>query len=224
MLARVLLFSSLWLATCGQSLAVINWSINNLTSIDGHQLQIVGQPKVIDTPYGKAVEFDGIDDGIIIDTLPIQGWQQFTAEIIFKPYAGGQHEQRFFHMQVKGEKHRLLFETRLTDDNQWYLDTFLRFDDANHPLLASEYQRPTEQWYHGAISVDGSNYRHYVNGHLQLSKPVSFTPLAAGKTALGMRLNKVWWYKGAILKIRLTPQVLNPDQFLALPTLLSPSS
>jgi hypothetical protein len=62
--------------------------------------------------------------------------------------------------------------------------------------------------------MNGQTMRHYVNGTLELSTPITFTPQGAGKTSLGVRQNKVSWYVGAIRRIRLTPRVLDVGEFL----------
>ena len=56
--------------------------------------------------------------------------------------------------------------------------------------------------------------RHYVNGKLELSRDVTFEAQTEGRTSLGVRMNKVHWYKGAIRKIRFTTAVLEPEAFL----------
>ena len=43
---------------------------------------------------------------------------------------------------------------------------------------------------------------------------VPFAPLGAGQTALGMRLNKVHWFKGAILRVRITRRALPDDELM----------
>ena len=72
------------------------WELDNLEEIGGHKVTVEGEPKVIDTPHGKALEFDGVDDGIFLDVHPLAGMTEFTVEVIFQPYADGQPEQRFF--------------------------------------------------------------------------------------------------------------------------------
>ena len=71
------------------------WHLDNLEKIGGHAVTVEGEPKVIDTPSGKAIEFDGVDDGIFLDVHPMAGWSTFTVEVIFRPYKDGQPEQRF---------------------------------------------------------------------------------------------------------------------------------
>ena len=190
------------------------WEIDNLTSIGGHKVTVLGDPKVIETPEGKAVEFDGEDDALFFDTHPLSGLGVFTVEVIFKPYANGLKEQRFFHMQEDGSEQRVMFETRLTDDNRWFLDTFIRSGEGDHTMFAEDHKHPIGPWYHAAIVVDGKTFRHFVNGQLELSKEIEFAPQKQGQTSLGMRINRVYWYKGAIRKTRFTPRALAPDAFL----------
>src|SRR5437762_72346 len=68
------------------------WIFNRLDRIGGHRTTIVGDPRVIDTPVGKAIEFDGIDVAIFVDVHPLAGAETFTWEAIFRP-DGGQPEQ-----------------------------------------------------------------------------------------------------------------------------------
>lgn len=190
------------------------WHVNNLEEIGGHQLTVEGDPKLIDTPFGKAVEFDGVDDGIFLDVHPLDGMTTFTVEVVFKPYKDGAAEQRFFHMQEDPSQERVMFETRLVDDDQWFLDTFIYSGDQKTPLYAIDNKHAVESWYHAAIVVDGNSFKHFVNGELELSEAIQFEPQAAGRTSLGVRLNKVNWFKGAIRTARFTPRALTPEEFL----------
>jgi len=47
-----------------------------------------------------------------------------------------------------------------------------------------------------------------------LSEEIQFTAQQAGTTSLGVRLNKVHWFKGAIRTVRFTPRALKPEEFL----------
>ncbi|MGD9201146.1 MAG: LamG domain-containing protein, partial [Chitinispirillia bacterium] len=78
----------------------ILWNIDSIDTIGGFPVTVLGDPNVIDIPDGeKAVEFDGIDDGLVINTNPLVGLAEFTVEVLFNPYTGGPFEQRFVHMQ-----------------------------------------------------------------------------------------------------------------------------
>ena len=73
------------------------WTFDRLDKIGGLPVKVDGNPKMIETPLGKAVEFDGVDDSIYIDQHPLAGAEQFTFEAIFRP-DGGATEQRWFHL------------------------------------------------------------------------------------------------------------------------------
>lgn len=191
------------------------WEFDNLERIGGHAVTVIGEPQVIDTPEGKAIEFDGEDDGILLPVHPLAGMDQFTAEVIFNPYAEGRKAQRFFHMEETGEtEDRVMFETRLTDDGLWFLDTYVKSGENSYPQLAEDYKHPIEPWWHAAIVMDDSTISHYVNGELEMSSPVIFEPQEPGQTSVGMRLNQVHWYKGAVRVARFTPEPLKPEAFL----------
>ena len=198
----------------GEKEQQVIWELDNLEEIGGHKVTVVGNPKVIDTPHGKAIEFDGVDDGIFFDVHPLAGMTEFTVEVIFKPYADGVSEQRFFHMQEDGTNERVMFETRLVEDNLWFVDTFMQTGGQNNTMYAIGDKHEIGPWYHAAIVVDGKTFKHYVNGKMELGKEVDFTPQKPGRTSMGVRINSVWWYKGAIRKARFTPRAMTPDEFL----------
>lgn len=110
------------------------WNLDNLKSIGGHPVTVVGNPRVIETEQGKAIEFDGHGDALFVAANPLAEFKAFTAEVIFRPAAGGPKEQRFLHFQPNGSEDRLLFETRLTPDHRWFLDTYLHTPTESHSL------------------------------------------------------------------------------------------
>lgn len=192
----------------------MNWKLDNLKSIGGHAVTVVGNPRVIETDAGKAIEFDGVQDGVFVDANLLAGLKEYTAEVIFLPVADGPKEQRFLHFQPTGTEDRGLFETRLTPDGQWFLDTYLQTGEAKQTLYADKFLHPLGPWYHAAITVDGRTMRHFVNGKEELSADVALSPLGPGRTSIGMRFNQVHWFKGAIREIRVTPAILSPAEFL----------
>jgi len=202
------------LALCARAQDAVTWNLDRLDSIGGHKLTVLGQPRVIETPQGKALQFDGVDDAIFLEVNPLAGLKEFTVEVIFRPDAGGPKEQRFFHLQEAGSENRVLFETRLTDDGKWFLDTFLKSGEGNYTQFAKDALHPLGPWYHAALTIDAKQMRHYVNGKEELATAIDFKPLAAGQTSLGVRINKVHWYQGAIRQVRITPRVLTTEAFL----------
>jgi hypothetical protein len=113
----------------------------------------------------------------------------------------------------QSDDHRLLIELRLTDDNQWFLDTFIKAGDSARVLYAEEYPHPIGPWYHAALVVKNGEMRHYVNGVLEMAGSVDYVPVSGGRTSVGVRLNRRSWFKGAIHELRVTPRALEPDGF-----------
>jgi hypothetical protein len=191
----------------------VTWDINNLEKIGGHQTTVIGNPVLIKVPGGKAVLFNGVNDGLLVNANPLAGARTFTVEAVFHPDAGGNHEQRWFHIQEETGDDRVLLETRV-DGKQWFTDTFIKSGENSRALYAENFKHPIGEWYHVALVYDGSIMRHYVNGQEELSGPLSIPPLGKGQTSIGMRMNRVYWFKGAVRKARFTPRALAPEEFM----------
>jgi hypothetical protein len=190
------------------------WELNTTNNLGGCATQVLGAPRLIETPQGKVMEFDGQQDGIIVDINPLAGMERFTLEVIFRPDAGGPKEQRFVHLQEAGGENRILIETRLTGDNRWFLDTFIRSGETNQTLYAEKFLHSVGEWYQAALVFDGREMRHYVNGIQEMSALTQYQPMKPGQISLGVRLNRIFWFKGAIRKVRFTHDALAPANFL----------
>jgi hypothetical protein len=81
-------------------------------------------------------------------------------------------------------------------------------------LFAENFKHPIGPWYHAALVFDGKEMRHYVDGKQEMSGPLTISPLTAGKTTIGVRMNRVYWFKGAVSKARFTARALRPEQFM----------
>lgn len=208
------------------------WTFDRLDAIGGFKTTVEGAPKIIDTPVGRALEFDGVDDGVWIEKHPLAGAARFTFEAIFRP-DGGAFEQRWFHLAARDPttgllaslEHpttgqdanpRFLFELRTVGDN-WYLDAFVNGPGYSQALMFKDKLHPVGHWYHVAQTYDGRMFRSYVNGVLQGEAEVAFTPQGDGATSLGTRINRRNYFKGAIRLARFTRRALPPDQFLTVP-------
>jgi hypothetical protein len=213
MRAAFLLFSAC--AVLGAQQAQVTWTFDSLERIGGHAVEVLGDPKVIGTPAGKAVEFDGIDDALFFNVHPLAGARLFTWEVIFRPDSGGSPEQRFFHLQEESSATRLLFETRLVEGG-WYLDAFAN-SGGSRALMAPEKLHPLDRWYHIAMVYDGAEFRSYVNGELQTAAAVDLLPQKEGRSSAGVRINLVDYFKGAIRLARFTHRALTPAEFLPSP-------
>ncbi|MDR3791955.1 MAG: LamG domain-containing protein [Terracidiphilus sp.] len=200
------------------------WRFDSLTSIGGHPVQLIGHPQLIDSPYGKAIQFGGAGDGLFLPVHPLAGASAYTWEVIFRPDADGPQAQRFFHLQEQdpttGEdtKNRMLFEIRIVD-GKWCLDSFASSGPSNRTLLACDASHlyPLGQWYRVTAVYDGKTLTNYVGNDLQGSGPLDLKPQFPGRTSIGIRINKLFPFKGAVLVAHMTPRVLTPPEFLPMP-------
>jgi hypothetical protein len=193
------------------------WTFDRLRDIGGVATTVEGAPALIDSPYGQAVLFDGVDDGLFIEEHPLAGAETFTFEALFRP-DGGAFEQRWFHLAEEApagqppSQTRFLFEIRVVQ-NRWYLDAFTRGDGYNHTLIFPERLYPCGQWFHVAQTFDGVMYRAYVDGALQGAHTVPFKPQGPGRASVGCRMNRVNYFKGAVRQARFTHAALPPERF-----------
>ena len=189
----------------------VTWKLENPAQIGGRATEMLGSPKVLNEGGVKAVAFNGVSDGLFVPVNPVCNWPQFTIEVLFKPESGGEEEQRFIHIQDKDGR-RIMIETRLTKDGRWALDTYLfSSKDNNRALLDKTLLHATGQWYWVALVYDGKTMTNYINGVKELSGEVVLPPMAEGRISIGVRQNKVCWYKGAIREIQFHSVALPPD-------------
>lgn len=186
----------------------IEWRVDNVTSIGGNPVTVIGAPTVVATASGAVVEFDGLDDGLLLHVNPLAGLARFTVEVVFQPAIDGNEEQRFFHAEEMDTGNRALIELRLDRRSGWALDTYLRHGDAGLTLLDRNVAHAAGRWSSAALTFDGVTMRHYVNGALEGEGPVAFKPLGAGTTSLGVRQTRVSWFKGRISRVRITDEAL----------------
>lgn len=218
------------------------WKFDNLTSIAGFKTEVEGHPKVIATAGGgKAIAFNGVDDAIWVENHPLAGAKTFTIEAIFRP-DGGDTAQRWFHIASIDPKTglaalpsgtvdpnpRFTFELRISNHDHWFLDAFTHGcptvpavcdvkDGYNQALVNPNMKYPIGHWYAVAQTYDGKTYRSYVNGVLQKQADIKFLPQGPGRTSVGTRMNRVNYFRGAVMEARFTNVALTPDQFLKVP-------
>lgn len=205
-LSRRLRTLVVWLAlvlTARASAAEVVWRLSNPAAIGERVTTIVGAPQAVRGPKGGAIAFDGKGDGLFIADVPLQAAKVFTIEILFRPDEGGLAEQRFFHLQDSAGA-RAMIETRLDGRGHWWLDTFLTSGAprAGVALIDASRVHPTGVWTWAALRFDGQRVAHFVNARKELERPVNFTAFGAGQLSIGVRQNRVYWFKGAIAEIR----------------------
>ena len=205
------------------------WKFNNLSRIGGIAPKVEGNPQLVDSPVGKAVEFNGKDDALFFPGRPLVGAKEFTIEAIFRP-DGGDFQQRWMHIAETDPKTgldanpagtadpnpRFMFEIRVVKD-QWYLDAFVNSKAGNKALAFPEKLHPVGPWYAVEQTYDGKTYRSYVNGALEGEGDVAFTPHGPGHMMVGSRMNHVNYFHGAVAEARFSTSALRPSQFLKVP-------
>jgi hypothetical protein len=198
------------------------WRFDRMDTIGGHPTEVLGHPTVIDTQYGKAVQFSGNGDAVIVPEHPLAGAKTFTWEVIFRPDADGAQAQRFFHIAEQDPatgqdtENRLLFEIRIVD-GQWCLDSYAGNRGQQITLLNCKALHPLDKWYRVTAVWDGKVLKNYVGDELQGEGPLVMDPEGPGRASIGMRLNKVFPFKGAMLMARMVPRALSPHEFLKMP-------
>ena len=160
------------------------WTLDNLARIGGYPVTVVGTPRVVSTPVGKAIEFNGATDGLVLDVNPIEGLTRFTVEALVEPAPDGPEEQRFLHISETGSERRLMMETRILPDHSWCLDTYLRMEAPGLTLIDRAKTHPAGRWHAASLTYDGKTMTSYVDGVRELSGEVVFEPLKAGRVSI----------------------------------------
>lgn len=216
-----------WFFVCYQFAAIlfaqnktesVVWHLDSLDKIGGNSIAVFGNPELIKRSDFSTIKFNGNNDGIIVNSNPLDGASAFTIEIIFKPDTSsnpGNKEQRFLHIQNPDyEPRRMLIELRLANDGKWFLDTHINADTMAHTLYAEKFTHQLNKWYHAALVYENGTMIHYVNGIEEMRGSVKYLPINSGNVSIGMRMNKRSYFKGEIKLIRMTDRALTPDKFI----------
>jgi hypothetical protein len=190
------------------------WIIDSTTSIHGDAPTMVhGSPQVMPSPQGDALCFDG-DDAVVLNANPVRGLAAFTVEVFMRIDGvtnAAFNQPRYLHVETS-DASRLTMEARITDTS-WYLDTFLLSSGGeSRTLIDAAKVHPVGQWTWTALTYEGGQMRHFVDGVEEASGTVTLPALGAGKMSLGVRQNLVNWFQGCIREVRVTPTALAPAQ------------
>jgi Concanavalin A-like lectin/glucanases superfamily len=215
------------------------WLFDNLKTVGtspSYNLAVSGAPMVIDTPEGKAVQFNGTNDTLEVSKNPVDVWPQWTVEVIFRIDTGGAQAQRWFHIAGTGGMgtgERVLFELRYdAAKDTWFQVAFVQ-GGATGRLFGWNFPHPAGKWYHVAIVIDGKTMKPYVNGvwepagncageactppNLTAPFPLAYKQIGPGGTRVGSRYGGSAYLKGAVRMARFTPRALTPAEFLPNP-------
>jgi hypothetical protein len=65
-----------------------------------------------------------------------------------------------------------------------------------------------------AAVYDGREFRSYVNGVQDGAAELDLDPQGPGRASVGVRINKVFYFKGAVAQARFSHRALSPEEFL----------
>ncbi len=174
------------------------WILGDARLVGGIAPTVWGAPRLM--PDGTLF-FDGKRDGLMLPANPIAGWTAFTVAVHFRPESDAPAEQRFLCIEDRNEA-RLTMETRIVDGKAWCMDTFLLAGTDKRALQDRTKLHPLDKWAWAELAYDGRTMASYIDGVGELSGPVAFPPMGAGNTSVGVRLNRVFWFKGRIGEVR----------------------
>ncbi|AFN74611.1 putative lipoprotein [Melioribacter roseus P3M-2] len=182
------------------------WKLNNPDTVGNFKTSyLTDRPSVINTEYGEALIFDGVDDGILVNANPLGNADSFTIEVFFRPDSSSDisnYEQRFIHIKNSDDSRRILIELRLKK-NRWTLDTFIKNGDSKCTLIDTSIWHEAGKWYKAALSYTKGIMKHSVNGREGMRGKIDFEPIGDnGTISIGVRQNKKSWFKGIIREIK----------------------
>ncbi len=202
----------------------VRWRLDDTACIAGMRPEVLGTPKVEEMEGGKSLRFDGKGDGLILATNPLSGWDSFTIEVLIRPESGGDAEQRFLHIE-DGQGRRAMIETRMIGRDQWVLDTFLRATAEHSLTLIDRAKRhPADRWHWVALVYDGHSMTNHVDGVMEVRGGVRLPVMEQGRTSIGVRQNRIYWYKGSMGEIRFHPRALDAGELQRCPEELVPQA
>jgi hypothetical protein len=219
--------SGAFIGACATGNRIV-WDVDNLTGIGGFPVTSTGNPTVISTPYGDALEFNpaieadpavGTGDRIQVQGNPLGADTEFTIEMIFNPYASTASLQpRVFHIchpdSAASGVRTMTMETRSSD--AWYGDFFIKSINASGIMDAAK-THPTGQWTHMAMTYKSGVINGYVNGLLDVTYPSTTTVYTGlpsnAEVSLGGRMQGKYYFRGAIRQLIFTPKALEPADF-----------
>lgn len=161
---------------------------------------ILGAPK----DCGGSVRFDGHNDGILLVENALSRCPAFVIEARFRPYPGGNREQRFFHIQAPDSADRILLEIRLTADGSWFADSCFCSGDQLGILVDESRTHALGPWYSYRLSYDGAELRQEIDGvpELSVAMPGAHAP-RGGVTSIGVRATRNHFFCGEIAELTL---------------------
>ncbi len=169
-----------------------------------------------DSPMGRALSFDGINDYVEVPSSPsLQLSSQGTIEFWFSPDTGFGGFDAFI---LKGVAAGTGGATDLDYGVNRHSDGSIKGWISDHSafdiIYTSTKTWTTGAWYHIAFTWSGSELRIYVNG-VSDAAPVTQTRNAyASSDPTTMGRIRAHWYNGLLDEVRIWEVALSPDQLV----------
>lgn len=192
--------------SCGNGKHIVAWEIDSVDEIAGNPTEVSGAPLVKTSEEKEVVEFNGKNDGLLIKSNPVEGWNNFLIEVDIKPYPGFPEnvEQRFLHIQdPENENRRILIELRLNENQEWYGDWFIKTENETLTLVDPTKTHPLNEWATISLEYKNGEVTGLVNGEIQAQGHIKYlSPGPGAHTSIGTRMDQRSWYKGVIKEVR----------------------
>ncbi|HLF70803.1 MAG TPA: LamG domain-containing protein, partial [Dehalococcoidia bacterium] len=183
----------------------------NDASGQGNKGTIAGPSRINAGKYGKALNFDGINDQVDInDSNSLDLTNGMTLEAWVRPTASGGWRTIVLKEQTGGLVYALYGNTSLNKPSGELATAAGGFDTNGTAALA------LNTWTHLATTYDGSVLSLYVNGVLVSSRTVGGAIMVStGKLRIGG--NAIWgeFYKGRIDEVRIYSRALSAAEISA---------
>ncbi|MBN1181967.1 MAG: T9SS type A sorting domain-containing protein [Bacteroidales bacterium] len=187
------------------------WFLDSLDFMEGHSITVFGDPLVVSTDSGPAIEFNGSPDQLKVDANPIGTAKEFTVEMVFKPVYTTE-EPRVLHIgDPSGSGERVMMEIRISGDTAWYLDGFINTDAGGLTLIDANLIHPLDVWAHVAVTYKNDTFRTFVNGVQELKGYINYNSDILAETditSIGSRMNSKNYFSGQISTIKVTQKAL----------------
>ena len=84
-------------------------------------------------------------------------------------------------------------------------------------LIDRNVRHSAAAWHAAALTYDGKIMADFVDGKQVQAGVVAFGPMGAGRTLIGVRQNKVSWFKGRVRLVRFSTEALPAARLLTPP-------
>ncbi len=195
-----------------------HWDFENITGstvtdISGHGLEgaLQGQPVSVTgvEGQGQALQFDGVDDAIVIADHELLSPSQMTVAVWIKP------TQPAGTILQKGSSSSLQYRLYTS----WNGSLNVQFQNENHEAITMLLGKVTpDQWQHAAVTWDNTVLRAFIDGIEVATQPYAGTSINNSTVPLKVGANRwdTYRFTGKLDDLRLYDRVLTPTEIAEL--------